>query len=815
MYPRPAHPAGGVFVHEQVRALRQRGIDARVLSGEPFWISARRPRALISQLRRYFRIRPDWTTYDEVPVLFFPYVVGGWCVPSLHAFTYSNGLRRVIGDVSERFPFEIVHAHTSFLDGRAGVTAARFRSVPLVITEHTGPFTMLTDGAVKRFVTRRAIMAADTVLAVSRALRRVMLDELLIPGGHISVLPNGFDDAVFHFPLPAPPRSKAPSIKALWVGHFVPVKRIDRLIEAFARVADQNPSLRLTLMGDGEVKTEVLADIAARGLSARILLSPAGDRAKVAEALRDHDFLVIASETETFSLVTIESFACGRPVLSTRCGGPEDLITDESLGILVSNNVDGLETGLLQMSSRNGTFNSEHIASHARAHYSWRLVAGQLAQVYAAQLRKPAFKRSRVPSERVLMITTDHLMIDRRILLEAKSLRAGGYEVILLAGFECPVAEQFLLEGLPVYRFRYDWSDPRVQRLLGHIKLPARLRPLASRALRWLVRKTTGFSSFEHNVLQKILSFDYDILHCHDFPLLKVAVEAARRRPTPLVYDAHELYHAQAQLPPATQKRYRELERKLIGRADLAITVNPFIADIMAKDYGVAPPHVIFNAAERRPRPKRDMLRQRLGIPPTDRVVLYQGWISEGRGLDCLIRCAQYFAPDIHLVVVGYGAYEARLREIAAEIDADDGRVFFLGQVDNAALAELTPFADLGVIPYHSLDANNRFCSPNKLFEYLAAGVPFVANDLPFLRCIATAFDCGLLIDLQSPQLAAMAIVGILRDGARLTQLHQAASRAADTLNWQVEGGKLLSLYEQHIKVRRSASEQFQSEMSA
>ena len=89
----------------------------------------------------------------------------------------------------------------------------------------------------------------------------------------------------------------------------------------------------------------------------------------------------------------------------------------------------------------------------------------------------------------------------------------------------------------------------------------------------------------------------YEILHCHDYPMLAPAVAAKRWRPTPLVYDAHELYHAQIQLPERTQRRYRARERRLIKRADLAITVNPFLADIMAKDYGCAAPAVILNAA--------------------------------------------------------------------------------------------------------------------------------------------------------------------------------------------------------------------------
>lgn len=394
------------------------------------------------------------------------------------------------------------------------------------------------------------------------------------------------------------------------------------------------------------------------------------------------------------------------------------------------------------------------------------------------------------------MVTTDHLMIDRRILLEARTLIENGYDVHLLAGFECPEPSEYEVDGLKIQRFTYDWGDRRIDSLLLRIAIgPQKLRNLVIRAGRKATSLLTGFTSIEDFALRKILECDYDILHCHDFPLLKVASEAVRRRPVKFVYDAHELYHAQTQLPTAVRECYRKLENRLIRKPDLVITVNPFIADIMARDYKVRAPEVILNATTIEPKPKSDRLRELTGLSPKDRILMYQGWISPERGIENLVSCARYFPEGMHLVLIGYGAFEAELRDISRQQGTDDGRVIFLGQLSNRDLAALTPFADLGAIPYHGVDLNNFYCSPNKLFEFVAAGVPFICNDLPFLRSVIDKFGCGLTVDFSDPKKAAEVIIGLLGNQYALSELKAAAQRSAETLNWTVEGAKLIALY--------------------
>jgi glycosyltransferase involved in cell wall biosynthesis len=400
---------------------------------------------------------------------------------------------------------------------------------------------------------------------------------------------------------------------------------------------------------------------------------------------------------------------------------------------------------------------------------------------------------------RVLMITPDHLMIDRRILQEAQTLRQAGYEVEILAGFECPEPVAYEQDGVRIKRFKYDWPGAR------RSPLRSGLLRIARRAIALI----TGRTRFEDYVLRQIMASSYDILHCHDFPLLAVAVEAKRRRPTPLVYDAHELYYAQAQLPPGTQRRYRRRERRLIRHADLAITVNPFIARIMADDYRCAPPKVVLNAAPLgAPADPRTGLRELLHLEQRDRIVLYQGWMSPERGIDRLVRAARHFPGHVRLVLIGYGNHEKALREISAEQGTDDGRVIFFGRVPSEDLAPLTLSADLGVIPYHAVDLNNYYSSPNKLFEYAIAGLPFVSNDLPFLRSIIDQYGFGVAADLTEPKAAAAAILSIVEDPIRLRALKDLAEKAGRELNWENEGEKLVALYEREVlpKVSRATA---------
>lgn len=397
----------------------------------------------------------------------------------------------------------------------------------------------------------------------------------------------------------------------------------------------------------------------------------------------------------------------------------------------------------------------------------------------------------------ILMTTADHLMIDRRILQEAQTLVEQGHQVTLLAGFECPQRESYVHYGIKIERFMFDWGDSRFTALARRYNLMpgSKTYGRAWRLFRAWANRVASLNSFEQFILDRMTEYQVDVLHVHDFPMLAPAVELAKIRKVPLIYDAHELYYAQVQLPQATQKKYKKKESRLIKQVDAAITVNPYIAKLMAERYAVKAPHVIMNAAPKVPVASTSLLRERFALDADANILLYQGWISDNRGIERIVEAATSFADNTYLVLVGYGAFEDTLKQLVVERNLGY-RVFFYGGVPSDDLHELTCDADLGIIPYHGVDENNYFCSPNKLFEFAIAELPFISNDLPFLHDIAQTYGNGLLADLSSAESIAAAVNQLFSDPVQLASLKAGAMKAREAINWDVEGEKLLSVYQ-------------------
>lgn len=395
----------------------------------------------------------------------------------------------------------------------------------------------------------------------------------------------------------------------------------------------------------------------------------------------------------------------------------------------------------------------------------------------------------------ILMATADHLMIDRRILQEAKGLIGAGHEVTLLAGFECEQRQSYTANNVKIERFAFDWSySSTVPWYRGfRFGLNKIIDTIAPLLMCWLPDEL-DFTGFDKFVYDRMLEYKCDVIHVHDFPMLRAGVELARMRKVPLIYDAHEIYYAQTQFPSATQRLYKHRERKWIKFADRTITVNPFIAQLMAKRYSIKPPEVILNASPIQPRITDHPLRNRFGLSESTHIVLHQGWISDNRGIDKLVLAARHFDESIVLVIVGYGDYKKELKRLVRENQLEQ-RVYFYGGVDSDKLHNITCDADLGLIPYFGVDDNNYFCSPNKLFELIIAELPFVCNDLPYLRQVVDQYGNGLTTDLREPKKIAEAINKLFGSPEKLSNLRAGALAAKLEMNWEVEERKLLSIY--------------------
>jgi glycosyltransferase involved in cell wall biosynthesis len=198
-FPHPDNPTSGIFVQEQAAALRRAGLDARVLTGCEAWLGPSRPLFSLAAIGNFSLTRPRivWREQGGVPVAKFPTVVLGRLGEAARSLCYDAGLRRVLRVLRNDFPFVLVHAHTGLLDGAAAVAIKQAARVPFVLTEHTGPFSVITRTPAMRRRVRSALVAADRVIAVSSALARKIEEVFPDLERRIEVIPNGVDVDMF------------------------------------------------------------------------------------------------------------------------------------------------------------------------------------------------------------------------------------------------------------------------------------------------------------------------------------------------------------------------------------------------------------------------------------------------------------------------------------------------------------------------------------------------------------------------------------------------------------------------------------------
>lgn len=293
-----------------------------------------------------------------------------------------------------------------------------------------------------------------------------------------------------------------------------------------------------------------------------------------------------------------------------------------------------------------------------------------------------------------------------------------------------------------------------------------------------------------------------DVYHAHDLDTLLAGALASRLTGARLVYDFHELYthqHPEGVKSALWRGYYDLLERRLIGEADALITVNDSLARWNARAYGAPRALTLLNVPALQAPPPPTL---RPGEP---RTVLYHGGYSPHRGLETLVESARHLR-GARLVMRGVGAFERDLRALVARLGVGD-RVTFAPPVGMTELVRSAQDADVGVVPYLPVCLNNYYSLPNKLFEYLMAGLAVVATDAPELRRVIDAHEVGAVYDPRDPRSLASAINGLVADDDRLQAARRAAVRAATTtFNWEAEQVKLLGLYDDLLSRPRRGS---------
>src|SRR5699024_5465976 len=182
------------------------------------------------------------------------------------------------------------------------------------------------------------------------------------------------------------------------------------------------------------------------------------------------------------------------------------------------------------------------------------------------------------------------------------------------------------------------------------------------------------------------------------------------------------------------------------------ITLNQSIADFYREKYTDLPAAVLLpNAVERVAQTNYDgRLHDKAGLNPDQKILLFQGGYSLHRGIPALLEASNLLREDWSLVFMGWGKLEAEIREYAdAESDRPEGRarVAMVPSAPHDELLKWTAGASLGTIPYENTGLNHLYCSPNKLWEYPAAGVPILASNMPEMKKKIDDYGIGITVD--------------------------------------------------------------------
>jgi glycosyltransferase involved in cell wall biosynthesis len=424
-------------------------------------------------------------------------------------------------------------------------------------------------------------------------------------------------------------------------------------------------------------------------------------------------------------------------------------------------------------------------------------------------------RRSPPGALRVTMFVLNDMRLDSRVRREACTLAAEGYDVTVYGVLSDATAagareavDGYVIVRVPMLMHPASEADvPRggAPRSWGFARRAmasafVATRPLFGGSIHFLANWQLRWRLWARRVMERVEPSD--VWHAHDLNTLPLAIDCAERFGGAVVYDSHEVFTeagATSQLPAPARALLRRLERRWARRAAAVITVNNSLAEVLRESLDTPDITVVHNCATA-PADRLSPLRERIEAVDGERVVLYHGSMTIGRGLESLVAAfADSRLAGVHLAFMGYGPLRPRVQALAKASPAS-GRIHFLPPVPPAEVTTWVAGCDVAVMPIEPTTLNHRLSSPNKLFEAIAAGVPVVGPDFVEFRRIVHGSDRGSLGDLHAshaPSAIATSIHTILAlPPEEYAGVRQRCRAAADARwNWGNEGRQLVGVY--------------------
>jgi glycosyltransferase involved in cell wall biosynthesis len=364
--------------------------------------------------------------------------------------------------------------------------------------------------------------------------------------------------------------------------------------------------------------------------------------------------------------------------------------------------------------------------------------------------------------KKVYISVINDLVTDQRVHRIALTIRDSGYDVTLI-GRKFKDSQKFKLRDIRIRRFRLWINKGFFFYACYNIKLFFYL----------LFRKGPLV----------LVSNDLDTLPANFF--------VAKLRRGKLIYDSHEYFTEVPELIGRNfiKKFWLTLEKFLVPRVDAAYTVNDSLAKMYSAKYGLEF-GVLRNV------PDNYLVEEEISVPDQfekEGFILYQGSVNKDRGLEDLI---DLIATDrrYRLAIAGTGDMIKELQKRVREHNLHEN-VNFFGKIEPAKLKSLTRKAYLGLSLEKKTNLNYYYALPNKLFDYLNAGIPVLCSDFPEMKKIVENYNVGMIVDPEDKRKIKEYLELISEDDRKRKEWSENARSASRELSWEKERKKIVDIY--------------------
>jgi L-malate glycosyltransferase len=384
----PEHPNSGIFFRYQAEALSQVHSKVSVI-----YVEQRSLKSL--SLKRVWKenhFQISDTTINNVKV----FKSHGWN-PLMQFGTLGGKIwteltvKLIKAYIKEYGKPDIIHAHNGMWAGYAASKIKEKFNIPFVLTEHSSAVLIDVLSSKQLKLLKKSYFDADKIIAVGSPLSKKI--KTLIER-EIVVVPNLVDTSLFNIKM-TDFNHHSEEKKFTWIsiGNLVYNKGFETLIKAFNLAFKNNPSVYLNIIGDGELKSNLEKIVSNNNLDKQVKFLGRLSQTEVRDELSMADAFVLASQFETFGIVFIEAMAMGLPVVSTKCGAPEDLINDNT-GLLVEvGNIEELSQALQQMYMSKKKYSAIDIRNGIVSSYDSKIIVEKITLIYHKVVEGNAYEK--------------------------------------------------------------------------------------------------------------------------------------------------------------------------------------------------------------------------------------------------------------------------------------------------------------------------------------------------------------------------------------------------------------------------------------